>query len=417
MISTETESETGRRRPAEVVVAGHICLDIIPQMQRETAGGASGDPFFVPGKLVDIGPAVTSTGGAVPNTGLALHRLGVPVRLMGKLGGDLFGRSIQDLLEREGEGLSAGLIVSPEAMTSYTIVVSPPGEDRMFLHCPGANDTFSAADVREADVASARLFHFGYPPLMKGMFEHGGRELVDIFARVKAQGVTTSLDMARPDPNSPSGRVEWLSLLERLLPQVDVFLPSFEELLFMLERDRYLELDRELGAGRVLEALDDAMLRRLADRLLGLGAAIVGIKLGEYGLYVKTTADASRLRAIGACWRGEAAPGWLDRELLAPCYAVVVTGTTGAGDCTIAGFLAGLLQGLPLERIALGAVAVGACNVERPDATSGIPSWDAVERRMAAGWEQRQMDVPRDETRWHRHETNGLWESNNRNHA
>jgi len=44
------------------------------------------------------GAATVSTGGAVSNTGIALHRLGVPTRLMGKVGDDILGRAIPDVL-------------------------------------------------------------------------------------------------------------------------------------------------------------------------------------------------------------------------------------------------------------------------------------------------------------------------------
>jgi hypothetical protein len=67
---------------------------------------------------------------------------------------------------------------------------------------------------------------------------------------------------------------------------------------------------------------------------------------------------------------------------------VKAVGTTGAGDCTIAGFIGGLTQGLSIEQTLLGAVGVGACNVEQADAVSGVPGWNDVLGRMAAGWEQ-----------------------------
>ncbi|WJH34414.1 PfkB family carbohydrate kinase [Paenibacillus sp. CC-CFT747] len=63
-------------------------------------------------------------------------------------------------------------------------------------------------------------------------------------------------------------------------------------------------------------------------------------------------------------------------------------GTTGAGDCTIAGFLGGMLKGLSLEDALLRAVAVGACNVEETDALSGIPPWECVNERLAGAWPQ-----------------------------
>ena len=75
----------------QIVVAGHICVDIIPAWSQTDASFAS---IFQPGSLNQVGPALISTGGAVSNTGIALHRLGVPVRMMGKVGPDLFGLSL-----------------------------------------------------------------------------------------------------------------------------------------------------------------------------------------------------------------------------------------------------------------------------------------------------------------------------------
>jgi sugar/nucleoside kinase (ribokinase family) len=59
--------------------------------------------FLVPGKLVDVGPAVLATGGAVSNTGLALHRLGSHVQFMGKVGNDQSGAVIMDVLSQNGD--------------------------------------------------------------------------------------------------------------------------------------------------------------------------------------------------------------------------------------------------------------------------------------------------------------------------
>jgi sugar/nucleoside kinase (ribokinase family) len=52
----------------------------------------------------------------------------------------------------------------------------------------------------------------------------------------------------------------------------------------------------------------------------------------------------------------------------------------------VAGFLAALVKGLPPDEAMTMAVAVGACSVEQADATSGVPDWEAVRRRVAAGW-------------------------------
>jgi len=370
-----------------IVVAGHICLDIIPEM-RGAGAVCRGGGLLAPGSLTECGAATVATGGAVSNTGLALHRLGLPVRLVGKVGDDLFGRGVLDVLGRHGARLAAGMTVARGATTSYSLVVSPPGADRAFVHCPGANAGFTAADVPDRALAGAALLHFGYPTLMRRMYEKGGAESAKLLARAKRLGLTASLDMTLPDPASESGRADWRGFLARVLPSVDVFLPSIEEILFMLERPAYERLRRRAAGGNILPLVDAALLRRVSAELLRLGAAVVVLKLGDRGIYVRTTADWGRLVAMGAAAPRDPA-GWLDRECAAPCFRVKVAGTNGAGDCTIAGFLAGLVRGLPAEGAARMAVAVGACSVEAPDAWSGVRPWGAVLRRMGSGWRQR----------------------------
>src|SRR5690606_16738276 len=143
--------------------------------------------------------------------------------------------------------LVRGMIVVPGEATSYTVVLSPPGQDRIFLHAPGANNTFSAEDVPYERVPAGGIFHFGYPPLMARMYEDGGEGLASIFHRVKEAGAVTSLDMAMPDPKSPSGRADWRAILPRVLPHVDIFLPSVEEMLLMLRPAVFEELSRRAG--------------------------------------------------------------------------------------------------------------------------------------------------------------------------
>ncbi|MFD0961881.1 carbohydrate kinase family protein [Paenibacillus chungangensis] len=392
---------------ADIIVAGHICLDIIPAMNgRKRRQGIA--ELLVPGKLIDVGAAQLSTGGAVPNTGLALHRLGSNVKLMGKVGDDPFGQAILSILRSYGEHLAEGMIVAAGECSSYSIVISPPGVDRIFLHCTGANDTFSSEEVTADAYGGGKLFHFGYPPLMRRMYEEQGVELERLLAGAKAAGLTISLDMARPDPDSMAGQADWMAILQRVLPNVDVFLPSFEELLYMLRPELYRELAERHGTSELLPFADGDMLGALSAELLGMGVAVAAIKLGEYGLYVRTSASLQRLRSMGhSAPLGEELESWRDKELLAPCYKVDVSGTTGAGDCTIAGFLSGLARGLPIEDTLLTAVGVGACNVERPDAVSGIPGWEDVQRRIASGWEQREvlMQLPG----WYHDRQCGVW--------
>ncbi|MGA2012535.1 MAG: PfkB family carbohydrate kinase [Solirubrobacteraceae bacterium] len=364
-------------RPAarpEAVVAGHVSLDVFPTFH--------GPPAIEPGRLVVVGPASVSTGGVVANVGVALHRLGVPVSLIARVGDDMFGRAVLDALASHGAGLQDGIAVADAEPTSYSIVVAPPGEDRSFLHCPGANATFCAADVPADRLAGVRLFHFGYPPLMPRMYANGGAELRDLFARVSRGGTATSLDMCDPDPDSDAGRVDWTEVLGAVLPFVDVFAPSIGELELMIAGPGR----RGSAAGRAGPVADHARLRELGLRLTAMGAAVAAIKLGDQGLYLRTASDPVRIGAF--CERaGLRADDWRDRELLSPCFSPrAVRGTTGSGDATIAGLLAALLRGDDPAQAATGATAVGACSVEAVDPTSAIPDWTRVAARIAHGW-------------------------------
>lgn len=385
----------------EAIVAGHICLDIIPRFT--TDAGVSLSAYLSPGRLSEVGPVALSTGGAVSNTGLSLKRLGVDTRLMGKMGDDLFGHAILDIVKGYGAELAEGMIVVPEETSSYTVVINPPHIDRIFLHCAGANHTFGAEDVRYDVLAETRLFHFGYPPLLGRMYANHGQEMIDMFSRARDTGVTTSLDMTMPDPAGPSGQVDWKGIMARCMPYVDLFLPSAEEWLFMANRARFDELSANVGAAGMLDALRVDEVRALGQMALDMGARVVVLKLGERGIYMRTAGDLSEI--------GRGGPGdpeaWRGRELWVPCFVPdELVGTTGAGDATIAGFLAALLRGTGPQRALTIAAAVGACNVEAADALSGVRPWDETLARIDAGWLQAPMriDVPG----WHA-DKHGVW--------
>ena len=369
-------------QPAEVIVAGHVCLDVIPQF-------LSGQ-LPPPGALAEVGPVTVSTGGSVSNTGIALHRLGLGVRLVGRVGDDAFGREVRRLYDLAGPGLSQGLEMADDAPTSYTVVVNPIGEDRRFLHCPGANATFRADHVPDAALEAGQLFHFGYPPIMREACAGDGRELRELFERARLAGLMTSLDMCGIDPASWAGQVDWEALFANVLPAVDLFLPSLDETLAALGRS---ESPNEPTVG---------LLREISDQLLGLGAAAVGLKMGERGVYLRTTSDAARLK------KAKLDPAlWTAREVWAPTFEREVVGTTGAGDVTIAGFLAAVVRGAGPERALDIACAAGAACVIRPDATSGVCDLAEIDRFLASCPRRR---VPPETSGWSR-TVSGLFRS------
>lgn len=366
----------------DIIVAGHLCLDLLPAM-----ANVSLEQMPSPGKLFEVDPLTIATGGAVSNTGLALHRLGVNVGLMSAVGDDLLGRVIVASIKDRDPALAENIHVRAGSPSSYTIALSPGNSDRIFLHCTGTNAEFSADDIDYDAVGKAKIFHFGYPPILPRMYADDGAELTTIYQQAKATGVITSLDMSLPDPNAPSGQANWRKIIENTLPYVDIFIPSIEEIIFMLRRD-----DHEAWGGDVLSHINQPYLRQLGDEVLAMGAVITGFKLGEMGYYLRTGDDPARIAALDRLSLN--ASDWAGVDLYHPAFQVEVGGTTGAGDSSYAGVLAALLKGLSPQETIQWAAAVGACNVEKPDAVSGVRTWDDTQARLDAGWQQNPLSLP-----------------------
>jgi sugar/nucleoside kinase (ribokinase family) len=368
---------TRKEREIDVIVAGHICLDItpaFPEIETENI-----EQLLIPGKLLNVGKVAISTGGPVPNTGLAAHRLGLKVELMSKLGDDLFGKTTLDLL-RQSIPVRGMHIVNGEA-SSYTIVIAPQGIDRIFLHNPGPNNTFGYEDINFNLVSKAKLFHLGYPPLMKHLYEKNGEELFRIFKKAKESGATTSLDVSLPDSNSESGKVDWQAILEKILPYVDIFLPSFEEILYMLEKEKFFKYRSSNSKGDIISQIKGDDLTRLSEKMLEFGTNIAVIKCGYKGFYVRT-ANRAKFSKIGYARPGNL-ENWSSRELWHSTYHVdKIVSATGSGDSAIAGFLAAYIKGETIENALKYACAFGAQNLRVLDALSGLKSWNETKEEI-----------------------------------
>lgn len=345
-----------------IMVAGHICLDMTPQFPPHADGS------LTPGTLVRVSSMHYSVGGTVGNTGLALHQLGVNTRLLAQVGVDLHGNTILDILRALSPDLANDMMKVQGETTSYSVVIAPPNVDRLFLHCPGCNDNFKTDNITLTSNMGIKLLHFGYPPVMKTVYENRGKTLVDLFIKAHDAGIVTSLDMCSVDPNSDAGQVDWRDWLEQVLPYVDIFVPSLDEVLFILGLPTQ-------------EQPTIAVLQQVADQLIAWGARIVMLKLGAYGVYLQTTTDSEKLAAMQSILSDTDA--WAGQSMYASCYAVDVVSTNGAGDYTIAGFLTGLLAGQNPTDAMQSAVGVGASHVQSP---TTLPDWHSIQQHIQSGW-------------------------------
>jgi sugar/nucleoside kinase (ribokinase family) len=239
---------------------------------------------------IGMAPAGTAAGAA-----MVAATLGVRTRLAASVGGDLMGRVVRMALAERG--IDVGLVDVMEGFpTSATVLTIDSQGRRPNFHALGAG-LFSPTDERVIAAAQACGFlHYagiGGPRLDGGV----GAAVVEA---ARAAGAIVTCDLISPQPSA-------LAELERLLPNVDYFMPSVGEA-FALSKTE------DLGAA--------------ADFFMGLGAGAVIIKNGGAGSYV----------ALGA-----------ERTVL-PAYAITPVDTTSCGDSYCAGFIAGLDHGLaPLD--------------------------------------------------------------------
>jgi len=366
----------------KIIVAGHACLDLIPAFT--SVSGSSFGEILSPGAQLQMGDLVVSPGGPVSNTGMALQKLGVQTMLCARVGDDWLGEIIAKAFEKSGCNID--LAVQEKMSTSYTLVLAPPSIDRVFLHFPGPNNLFRSSDVSDEDLRKADHIHLGYPPLMKSFYEKAGDELATILGRAKEAGLTTSLDMCLPDPNSESGRTDWKAFLANVLPQVDIFLPSIEETFYFFSPEKAIQRRKEANEQKIdpVDNITISEFQMLGRDCLDLGAGIVVLKSGHRGMYVKT-AEETRLEKFGRARCGTIAQ-WADKEFFEPAYTVdSVASATGAGDSSIAGFLKGFFSGADLRRTLKVATAVGAQNVTAHDAISGIKDWEGTQEMISSG--------------------------------
>lgn len=290
---------------AGIIVADHVCTPV--------------SHLPAAGELVLADRILLTIGGCAANVAVDLARLDVPATVVGRVGGDVMGRVVADMLREQHVDVS-GLRVSPDADTSQTLIVNVHGQDRRFIHSTGANDQFSAGDIPLALVERCKVLYLGGYLLMKGMKQDA---LAAVFATARRSGAKTVLDVVCPGPG------KYLEQLDELLPQVDVFLPNGHE--------------AELITGK-----KDPLAQ--AEQFHRLGASTAVITLGGEGAVV--VSDRARLK-VGV-------------------YPVEFVDGSGGGDAFDAGYIHGLLAGMDTLGCLKFATALGASCVRSVGTTTGV---------------------------------------------
>lgn len=271
------------------------------------------------GGVVMTDEIVPTIGGCASNVAVDLARLKRKAVVVGRIGADMPGRFVRDELASRGVE-TTHLVETQDTQTSSTLVINVKGEDRRFIHTFGANALFDGSEITPALVGSARVLYLGGFGLMPRLRPE---RVAELFRVARAAHVPTILDVVVLDPQ------DCRKQLELVLPLTDVFLPNIDE-------------------GRLLTGLDDPLEQ--ARRFRSWGAETVVITCGGAGALLASPSETLR----------------------AGTFPVTFIDGTGSGDAFAAGYIAGLLDGLPAEECLTIGSALGASSVRKPGATTGV---------------------------------------------
>lgn len=302
-----------------IFVVGSVNQDLVSFVSRLPRAGET-----VTGKGFQLFP-----GGKGANQAIAAARVGRKVRMVARVGEDLFGVGLVDNLRANGVDTELVSTVSAGSTGTAVILVEDDGENRIVLD-PGANAKLTPADAEllrgALEPSSVLLLQLEVP-----------METVEAAARIgREAGATVILDPAPIQPLSAG-----------LLRSIDILTPNQTEL---------------MAAAGVTHTDDPAECVSAARTLLARGVKRVVVKMGGLGCLVVDDQDAT----------------------LVDPFKVTPVDTTGAGDAFNGGLAAALVEGRPFLEACRFANAVGALTCTKQGAQSAIPTSGAVEEIMAA---------------------------------
>ena len=149
-------------------------------------------------RLVDVPSFRPAPGGAPANVAVAVKRLGGRSAFLGKVGDDLFGHHLTDVLRKEGVDIN-GVRYDAEARTTMNLhAVLPDGSiEYLFYRNPGADTRLRTDELDEASIAQAKVLHYDSLNLTGGPTLEATRAAVRIARRA---GALISFDVNYREP-------------------------------------------------------------------------------------------------------------------------------------------------------------------------------------------------------------------------
>lgn len=362
----------------DAVIAGYICVDLIPEFKKNKLFTSISD-VLKPGKLIEIGNLNYTLGGIVANTGIAMKKFSKQIHLNGLIGDDFIGKIARERLDEID--LSEGIKTIKKSSTAFSLVIAPPGLDRIFLESLGCSNVFDRNNINYEAISESRLFHFGYPPLFEHFYLNEGNQLIRMFSEVQSMDVVTSLDFSLPDVESESAKVNWPEILKKVLPFVDIFVPSIEEALLVMMPHDYAQIQSFSQDTDMIDKISLDTIRELGRKIIDFGAKIVLLKSGHRGVYLFTS-DISSINGKRFLNLNQT---WNYRELWCNAYPVSnnkIKNSSGAGDTSVAAFLSAILDGEGPDASLRYAAIAGRNNLYCYDIYNELNNWADMTKEM-----------------------------------
>ncbi|HZZ44804.1 MAG TPA: carbohydrate kinase family protein [Tepidisphaeraceae bacterium] len=284
-----------------------------------------------PGGLHVANSITMTTGGNVPNTGIAMAKLGMRVAAAGLVGEDVLGQAVVEKMRSAGLDVSA-VFVDGRAQTSASIVAVEPGGERVFFHTPGVTKLLDAGVFRKCvstfkKCAFVQVGYFGLLPVLTP-------DLAEVLGELKREAPNVKVALDTVNPPGEAG------MLWPILREVDVFCPS---------RTEARALTGENEPGKMAGVFRKHMR-----------GGLVGIKLDAEGCFL----DDGR------------------EQVFVPAYKIDVVDTTGAGDTWFGGLLTAMRKGMSLKEAGKFANRAAADCCTAIGASAGVRSFDETFARL-----------------------------------
>ena len=305
-----------RAQKPKIVVLGSINMDLV----------AVAAALPKPGETVMGDGFATLPGGKGANQAVAAARLGADVRMIGRVGDDVFGPMLLENLQANGVDVS-DVMTTPGMSSGIAVILLDDERENYIVGIYGANMACDEIQVEAAsralDGADALLLQMEIPLAVSLEAAHIARRM----------GVRVIYDPAPPS-EIPFSSYE----------AFDIIAPNQSE--------------AEVLTGVTVDGIDSAHEAAQVLRSRGAGTAIV--KLGEQG--VVYVAD----DCVGHV----------------PAFEVDAVDTVAAGDGFAGALAVALAEGEPIERALRFASAAGALVVTKRGAQDAMPHRAEVERLL-----------------------------------